>query len=534
MGRTEVRHRTPGPFDVLPASSHAFHSTSSMIEATASAVRCARMAVGFTFASAGLSVPDWTGRLRLVSSSGDGLGAGRRRSAKRRAAFEDRRPARFRLRHPSGSDLAILPLLSREEPVGVLEVVAPRGLLDERWATLQALADQAAIVVRDVSRQAELERAATLLNRATYLVRDLVRAPTPDAAVRAAVALCHTRLGLPTAAWLVRGDPDRLKLVAVHGLGRRRRDELRAAVPFLPPWGRLAGADRVAVEARVAAILGVAEMVTVDAGDAVVLVGGRPSDGAVLEVAGSLIHEVIHHLQQVARAERRTERLDLGLACTAHEVRAPLAAARMAVDRLLLTAQEREADRTVLKDLKHELDRMLETVEPLLRWSVGAAHIRRRHIDLVRLVRQAVTSCLLEAEADADRVRLDAPPSVKVFADAKQLRSALTNVVRNALGCSPPDEPVRVTVEVAGSEVVVLVRDTGPGVLPEEREAIFDPFVRGQAGAGRFGQGLGLFIAKRVVEAHRGRIWVTSNGHGATFGIRLAHDGQERRATSAS
>lgn len=534
MARTEVRHRTP-PFDVGLASSHPYQSASSMAEATASAVRCARMALGWESVSAGLSVPDRTGRLRLAASSGDDLGAGRRRSAKRRAAFEDKRPARFRLRHPSGSDLAILPLLSREEPVGVLEVVAPRGSLDERWPTLEALADQAAMVVRDLSKRAELEREARLLNQAAYMVRDLVRARTPEAAVRAAAGLCHARLGLPTAAWLAREDPDRLTLVAVHGLGRHRRDELRAAVPSLLPWGRLAMADRRAVEARVAGILGVGEIVTVDAGDAVVLVGGRPSDGAVLDVVGSLIHEVIHHLQDVARAEHRTQRLDLGLACTAHEVRAPLAAARMAVDRLLLTPQERQADRGVLQDLKQELDLMLETVEPLLRWSVGAAPIRRRRTDLVRVVRQVVKSCLLEAGADADRVRLDAPPSVKVLADTNQLRSALTNIVRNAFEYSPSNAPVSVTVEASGSQVTVLVRDSGPGVPSEDREAIFDPFVRRQAGAPRSGRGLGLFIAKRAVEAHGGRIWVVSNGRGTTFCVRLPHHEQDRRrAASAS
>lgn len=294
-------------------------------------------------------------------------------------------------------------------------------------------------------------------------------------------------------------------------------------------------ADRRAVEARVAGILGVGEIVTVDARDAVVLVGGRPSDGAVLDVVGSLIHEVIHHLQDVARAEHRTQRLDLGLACTAHEVRAPLAAARMAVDRLLLTPQERQADRGVLQDLKQELDLMLETVEPLLRWSVGAAPIRRRRTDLVRVVRQVVKSCLLEAGADADRVRLDAPPSVKVLADTNQLRSALTNIVRNAFEYSPSNAPVSVTVEASGSQVTVLVRDSGPGVPSEDREAIFDPFVRRQAGAPRSGRGLGLFIAKRAVEAHGGRIWVVSNGRGTTFCVRLPHHEQDRRrAASAS
>jgi signal transduction histidine kinase len=79
-----------------------------------------------------------------------------------------------------------------------------------------------------------------------------------------------------------------------------------------------------------------------------------------------------------------------------------------------------------------------------------------------------------------------------------------------------------VDVRVHRGAARVRVRDQGPGVPPSERESIFDPFMRGTAShLARTGNGLGLFIARRVMEAHGGRIWLTSNRSGAEFTIEL-------------
>jgi signal transduction histidine kinase len=95
----------------------------------------------------------------------------------------------------------------------------------------------------------------------------------------------------------------------------------------------------------------------------------------------------------------------------------------------------------------------------------------------------------------------------------------LVNLLENALRFS---QSVEVTVAESNGEVVVRVVDDGPGVLPEEQEAIFEPFTRGSNVNGGRGSGLGLAIARGFLEVNRGRLWVESApGRGSTFAFSL-------------
>jgi signal transduction histidine kinase len=117
----------------------------------------------------------------------------------------------------------------------------------------------------------------------------------------------------------------------------------------------------------------------------------------------------------------------------------------------------------------------------------------------------------------------------EVYGDAAQLRHAIDNIVRNALIYSPPDSPVAITIESEAGAVTVTVTDHGPGVPAAYRETIFDSFVR--AGRGRHargGHGLGLFIARQVVERHGGSIWLEPQRTGAMFRLRLPSAKGER------
>jgi signal transduction histidine kinase len=91
-----------------------------------------------------------------------------------------------------------------------------------------------------------------------------------------------------------------------------------------------------------------------------------------------------------------------------------------------------------------------------------------------------------------------------------------------------------VHVASEGTAVRVSVRDQGPGIPREERATIFDPFVRGREGSRvRDGSGLGLFITRRVVEAHGGRIWVDPDDDGSTFHVLLPVDGRELQRSAS-
>jgi two-component system sensor histidine kinase KdpD len=103
--------------------------------------------------------------------------------------------------------------------------------------------------------------------------------------------------------------------------------------------------------------------------------------------------------------------------------------------------------------------------------------------------------------------------------DAAQLERVLVNLLENALKVSPM---VEVMVAESNGEVVVRVADRGPGIPPEERDVIFEPFTRGSRENGFRGAGLGLAIARGFLQVNGGRLWLESDaGRGATFAFAL-------------
>jgi signal transduction histidine kinase len=109
-----------------------------------------------------------------------------------------------------------------------------------------------------------------------------------------------------------------------------------------------------------------------------------------------------------------------------------------------------------------------------------------------------------------------------VRADPDRLQQVLTNLLDNALRHSPPGPPVDVSLATVDGEAVVAVRDQGPGIAPDDAERIFQKFVRGRSTVAG-GSGLGLYISRRIVDAHSGRIWVSSaDGAGAGAELSMA------------
>jgi signal transduction histidine kinase len=118
-----------------------------------------------------------------------------------------------------------------------------------------------------------------------------------------------------------------------------------------------------------------------------------------------------------------------------------------------------------------------------------------------------------EASFDVDEAR--------VHMDADRVQQVLTNLLDNAVRVSPPQQPIVLRLWVDDGRARISVHDRGPGLPPEMAERVFEKFVRGR-GSTVSGTGLGLYIARQILEAHGGRIWVDSPpGEGATFTIEL-------------
>lgn len=225
----------------------------------------------------------------------------------------------------------------------------------------------------------------------------------------------------------------------------------------------------------------------------------------------------------------REDQLDLGIAMTAHELRGPLLGVRAALESVLFVDSVPEVSEAMIIHSVRELEYMSGLTQELLRWAAGDGLLRPRPTDLTQVLQEAADSCRMELSSD--RVSVQGPHPTIVPVDPAPFRGAMTNLIRNALVYSPPASPVEVTVRRARRSVSVCVQDYGPGVAPEERDSIFHPFVRGaQARSHRTGRGLGLFIARRIIEAHEGRLWVdvgASGEGGAAFRVELPTDGRK-------
>jgi two-component system sensor histidine kinase KdpD len=235
-----------------------------------------------------------------------------------------------------------------------------------------------------------------------------------------------------------------------------------------------------------------------------------------------------------AEALRRADVMKTALLrAVSHDLRTPLMAISTAAGALarrdlsLDDADRAELLATVIA-ASEQLDHLVGNLLDLSRLQAGAASPEQAVVGIEELV----IGALDELGAEGARVEVAFPaesPAVRV--DAHQIQRVLVNLLENALKYSPWDEPVRVQVSATASEAVVRVIDHGPGVPPDQRERIFEPFHRGSRAADAPGAGLGLAIARGFTDANHGRLTVESRaGQGATFVLALPAVGAQVRA----
>jgi signal transduction histidine kinase len=220
-------------------------------------------------------------------------------------------------------------------------------------------------------------------------------------------------------------------------------------------------------------------------------------------------------LGQLARTfDRMAERIETLLTAErrllldiSHELRSPLARLGVAVE----LARSGDDPNSALNRIQKESDRLNALVGQLLqvtRAEGDPSSLRSQAVRLDELVQQLVDDSRIEAEAHASAVKYEKREPVTVEGDPELLRRAVENVIRNAIRYSPPNAPVEVSLARHNGTVRVDVRDHGPGVPEGELPRIFDPFYRVDSDRDRSsgGIGLGLSIARRAIELHRGRI----------------------------
>jgi len=229
----------------------------------------------------------------------------------------------------------------------------------------------------------------------------------------------------------------------------------------------------------------------------------------------------------IARLERSFSEIRRFTADTSHELRTPLSVIRSEAELGLAETSLRESGRRRFESIIEECSRLTELTNQLLalcREEAGFLQAGSVPLQLDVLVSESVK--LFKAASTAKRLTLqvDLTADIHVVGDAARLRQVLCNLIDNAIKYTPAEGVINVTLSQQDGQARVSVADTGIGIAAEHLPLIFDRFYQAQPNGVQLtqGAGLGLSIVKAFVEAHGGRIEVTSEPHvGSTFCVYL-------------
>ncbi|XXY44928.1 HAMP domain-containing sensor histidine kinase [Sorangium sp. So ce269] len=219
---------------------------------------------------------------------------------------------------------------------------------------------------------------------------------------------------------------------------------------------------------------------------------------------------------------------ELFIAVLGHDLRTPLSAVRFATAALLKREDVTAAVARLVQRIAASNDRAIRLVDDMLDLTRVRCHgglpVEPKPIDLCSICRQVVVE--LELSRPEHTIRFEAQGDGHGTWDPGRMEQLMSNLIGNAIDYSPPDEPVQVELRGQDQAVVLEVSNRGSPIPPDLLPVIFDPFRRGDQQHEDLrrskGLGLGLFIAKAIVDAHGGAIEVTSTPEqGTTFRVML-------------
>jgi PAS domain S-box-containing protein len=251
----------------------------------------------------------------------------------------------------------------------------------------------------------------------------------------------------------------------------------------------------------------------------------RPRQAQIVDEQGT-VQGVVTLLQDVTRFKDLDRMKSEFIATVSHELRTPLTSLSMGIDILSqgVVGAVNQRQRELLIAAKDDSERLRKLVKGLLDLSKlesGKYEMKKEFVDFRRLVAEAVRPLHLLFEEKQIQLEFDVPERLPaLFADSHQLIWVVTNLLSNALRFTDPGGSVHLTAKEEEDRLLVTVSDTGHGIPREHQETVFDKFVQVKSSTETTpgSVGLGLAIAREVVEAHGGRIWLESTvGVGSTF-----------------
>jgi signal transduction histidine kinase len=252
---------------------------------------------------------------------------------------------------------------------------------------------------------------------------------------------------------------------------------------------------------------------------------GAVDAGPELETLATTLDEMADRLRHAHDREREADRMRRDLITTiSHDLRTPLASLRAMVEAIdERVIEDPPTLRRYVSEMRrsvHQLGTMVDDLFELTQLDAGAivAETRRARLD------EVVSTALATVELPARDKRLELVTDLGTAGDipcSPRVARVLQNLLANAVRHTPADGTIRIEAERADDRLIVAIEDTGEGIAPDDLPRLFDPFFRADPARSGPGAGLGLALAKRIVEALGGRITAE---RGASSGARFAID----------
>jgi two-component system, OmpR family, sensor histidine kinase SenX3 len=244
---------------------------------------------------------------------------------------------------------------------------------------------------------------------------------------------------------------------------------------------------------------------------------------------GLVISGVVLNTTFLVREIRRNEQHDAFINAVTHELKTPITSIRLYLETLQARSVDENRRQEFYKTMLADSDRLLSTVEQVLR--TGRMRVSRRilhvsAIDLHALVEDCMARARILHNLQSDSLQYAHGPAISIQGDPDEVHAAVLNLLDNAVKYSGNNVKVMVEAEpVDGKYVALRVKDQGAGIPKAELKRIFQRFYRipGPLAARLKGTGLGLYIVRSVAKRHGGRAWAESEGpgHGSTFVLQL-------------
>lgn len=401
-----------------------------------------------------------------------------------------------------------LPLVIAEEPVGLLIVFRAFGreVTENDLQILQSFADQAAIAIHNAQLYARVEYERRSLSAILENSADGVMILSADLKITGFNRALERMTG-----W-----------TATDAVGRYQDDVIE--------WKRLEQGDLQAAldggwphhqqeETPLETLYVEGDLLRRDGLTLSIAITYAP----LMNASGELV-SIIANVRDITNFRKAQEMQNVFISTISHELKTPVALIKGYAG--TLRREDAHWDMTVVRDslqvIEEEADRLTGLIENLL--AASKLQAQRMQLELGEIRLDQLAGQVVErfrTQTDKHRFKLSFPPDFPVVnGDETRLRQVMDNLVSNAIKYSPQGGMIEVGGAIDDTTVTVFVRDEGVGLSDYEQERIFERFYRVDGALSRRtqGTGLGLYLSKAIIEAHKGRLQVKSKpGHGSTF-----------------